>query len=120
MADYYRRCHATLFTAFNEDQGLTPLEAGTHGKPVVAVNRGGPTEILRHEVSALLAEPEPMAFCTAMESLAGDPALARRLGAGGAERCKLFTWEAFVESIDSYLDTLAVDAAVLPARAAIT
>lgn len=107
MADYYRRCHATLFTAFNEDQGLTPLEAGTHGKPVVAVNRGGPTEILRHEVSALLAEPDAPAFCAAMERLADDSALARQLGLGGAERCKLFTWEAFVEAIDSYLDTLA-------------
>ncbi|MEJ2756789.1 MAG: glycosyltransferase, partial [Gammaproteobacteria bacterium] len=26
LCDYYHRCYATLFTAFNEDLGLTPME----------------------------------------------------------------------------------------------
>lgn len=106
MANLYARCYGVLFTAFNEDQGLTPLEGGMHGKPVVAVNRGGPTEILRDGVSGLLVPPDPESFATAMQRLIENPALARSLGLGGAERCKLFTWEAFVESLDSYLDTL--------------
>lgn len=114
MQDYYRRCHATLFTAFNEDQGLTPLEAGTYGKPVVAVNRGGPTEMIRDGVSGYLVEPEPEAFADAMQSLLDDPEHARRLGLGGAERCRLFTWEAFVEKIDAYFDTFQAHSASHP------
>lgn len=114
MQDYYRRCHATLFTAFNEDQGLTPLEAGTYGKPVVAVNRGGPTEMIRDGVSGYLVEPEPEAFADAMQSLLDHPERARQLGLAGAERCRQFTWEAFVEKIDAYFDALQARSASAP------
>ena len=36
MRDYYDRCAVTLLTAFNEDLGLTPMEAMARGKPVIA------------------------------------------------------------------------------------
>jgi glycosyltransferase involved in cell wall biosynthesis len=106
MEALYQRCHAVLFTPFNEDQGLTPLEAGMHGKPVIAVNRGGPTETVIHERTGLLVEPDPNAFAKAMVTLASDQSYARRLGEAGLERSRLFTWEAFVSRIDNYLDTL--------------
>jgi glycosyltransferase involved in cell wall biosynthesis len=104
MDDLYARCHATLFTAFNEDQGLTPLEAAAHGKPVVAVNRGGPTETVLHGETGLLEVPEPGPFSRAMEALATDPARARAMGRRAAERAKLFTWGEFVERVDRYFD----------------
>ena len=107
MASLYRRCHAVLFTAFNEDQGLTPLEAGMHGKPVVAVNRGGPTEMVIHGVSGLLSEPEPGPFSEAMEALMVNPDEARRMGQGGVKQGRAFTWDAFVQKLDDYLDSLA-------------
>lgn len=106
MEDLYRRCHALLFTAFNEDQGLTPLEGATKGKTVVAVNRGGPTETVVHGHTGLLVEPEPQAFAQAMGQLVANPALNRRLGAAALEHCRQFTWSAFVERIDCYLDEL--------------
>ncbi len=106
MEALYRRCYAVLFTPFNEDQGLTPIEAGMHGKPVIAVNRGGPTETVVHEVTGLLVEPQASAFADAMARLACDPTLARRLGEAGLERSRLFTWGHFVDRIDDYLDSL--------------
>jgi len=114
MEALYRRCHAVLFTPFNEDQGLTPLEAGMHGKPVIAVNRGGPTETVVHEGTGLLVEPEAAAFAQAMLRLAKHPLDARRLGKAGLERSGLFTWERFVARIDDYLDTLHASAAPAP------
>lgn len=107
MHDYYRRCYGVLFTAFNEDQGLTPLEAGMHGKPVIAVNCGGPTEILRDGVSGYLVSPDVVSFGDAMKNILDHPADARRLGLGGAERCRQFTWDAFVDSIDRHFDLIA-------------
>jgi glycosyltransferase involved in cell wall biosynthesis len=104
MSELYRRCHAVLFTAFNEDLGLTPLEAGMHGKPVVAVNRGGPTETVRDGVSGYLVEPDPAAFSAAMERLAVDPGEAKRLGRQGVDQSRQFTWDLFVEKIDGYFD----------------
>ena len=44
LPDLYEGCTALLFTAFNEDSGLTPLEAMAAGRAVIAVNRGGPRE----------------------------------------------------------------------------
>ncbi|MBY0588209.1 glycosyltransferase [bacterium] len=106
MEKLYRECYGVLFTAFNEDLGLTPLEGMAKGKPPIAVNRGGPTEIVAHEVTGLLADPEPAAFAKAMTRLANDRALADRFGQAGVERSKLFTWDKFVAQIDQAVEQL--------------
>lgn len=105
MKHYYRRCYAVLFAAFNEDLGITPMEAGMFGKPVIAVNRGGPREIVVHEQTGLLVEPKVEAFCSAMSRLLVEPDEALRMGISNFDRSKLFTWERFVDSIDGYFDT---------------
>ena len=106
MRDYYRRCYAVLFAAFNEDLGITPMEAGTFGKPTVAVNRGGPREIIVHEHTGLLVEPEVDAYCAAITRLVAEPDEAIRMGVENFNRSELYTWDKFVESIDSYFDSL--------------
>jgi glycosyltransferase involved in cell wall biosynthesis len=106
MREHYRACHAVLVTAFNEDLGITPLEAGAHGKPVIAVNRGGPRETVVHEETGLLVEPDAAEMAGAMSRLVDDPPLATRLGAGNYERSARFTWDAFVERIDARLDRM--------------
>ena len=104
MHELYRVCHAVLLTAFNEDLGITPIEAGAFGKPVIAVDRGGPREVVVDGETGLLVEPDAEAFAQALARLAGDPALASRLGAANYERSALFTWDRFVESIDRWFD----------------
>ena len=37
LIDLYARCKSLIFTAFDEDLGLTPMEAIASGKPFVAV-----------------------------------------------------------------------------------
>ena len=107
MRELYRRCYALLLTAFNEDLGLTPLEAMMVGKPVIAVRRGGPTEIVSDGETGLLADCRAEAFCQAMRRLADNPQLAEEMGRAGLERARLFTWERFVGKIDAYFDRLA-------------
>jgi glycosyltransferase involved in cell wall biosynthesis len=104
MQDYYRVCHAVLLTAFNEDLGITPIEAGAFGKPVIAVDRGGPREVVVRDETGLLVEPDEQAFAEALSKLASDLVLASRLGAANYERSALFTWDRFVESIDRWFD----------------
>lgn len=106
MRDMYRRCYTLLFTAFNEDLGLTPLEAMTCGKPSIAVNRGGPVEVVADGTTGILAEPTPEAFCAAMAELLADPARVRAMGVAGAERAKSFTWDRFLGSLDDYVDRI--------------
>lgn len=106
MRDYYRRCYSVLFTAFNEDLGITPIEAGVYGKPVIAVNRGGPREIVVDGETGFLVEPQAEAFCAAMQQLVGDFEAAVKMGRANFDRSELYTWDKFVEAIDDYFDQL--------------
>jgi glycosyltransferase involved in cell wall biosynthesis len=104
MHDYYGRCAAVLFTAFNEDLGLTPMEAMAHGKSVIAVNRGGPQEVVEHQVTGYLVDADPGRFCAAMQQLTADDSRLRAMGRAGLERVRRFTWEKFVNDLDDLLE----------------
>jgi glycosyltransferase involved in cell wall biosynthesis len=104
MQDYYAGCTAVLFTAFNEDLGLTPMEAMARGKAVIAVNRGGPREVVEHEVTGYLVEGDSDSFAGAMGRLVADAARLSAMGLAGLERVKRFTWERFVGDLDDVLD----------------
>src|SRR5207249_3911779 len=69
----YDRATALLFPSLNEDWGIVPLEAMAFGKPVLAVNRGGPTESIADGKTGLLLDPTPRAFAEQMAYLAGHP-----------------------------------------------
>jgi glycosyltransferase involved in cell wall biosynthesis len=70
LIDLYQRCIGVLFPAQNEDWGLVPLEAMACGKPVIAVNRGGPTESLLHGETGFLVPDRPQDFAAALTLLA--------------------------------------------------
>jgi glycosyltransferase involved in cell wall biosynthesis len=99
-------CLCVLYPAFNEDWGLVPLESMAFGKPVIAVNRGGPEETVVDGVTGYLVDPTPEAFAGAMERLADDPELVRRLGAAARPRAELFDWARFAEKLDRQVDQL--------------
>ena len=108
----YAQCCAVLFTPLNEDLGIVPLESMAFGKPVIAVNRGGPTETIQHEVQGFLEEPTPEAFADRMAELYFDPARARAMGRLGFQHARLFSWDHFVGRIDDLLEEIAgVDSA---------
>jgi len=106
MRTLYDRCSAGLFTAFNEDWGLVPVELMAAGKPVLAVDAGGPRESVLDDQTGYLEPDDAAAFARRMVTLGNNTALARKLGAAGAERARLFTWEAFVAGLDDSIDRL--------------
>lgn len=106
MKALYTSAHAVLAPAFNEDFGLTPIEAMAMGRPVIASDRGGFRETVVDGLTGLLVEPEPEAFAAGLMRLAEDPALARRLGAAGPARAAQFTWARFVSTIDDALEAI--------------
>lgn len=105
MFQLYQNCYGTLFTAFNEDLGLTPMEAMAQAKPVIAVNRGGPTEVVVHNETGLLVNADENSFSVAIQLLASDPELAKKFGKAGLERVKNYTWQAFVDQFDDVIDS---------------
>jgi glycosyltransferase involved in cell wall biosynthesis len=107
MRDLYRRCTAFLFTPFNEDLGIIPIEAMASGKPVIAVNRGGPCETVLDGETGFLVPDTPAAFADCMIRLAKDPALARRMGAAGPAQAARFGWDQFVAGFDKAVERTA-------------
>lgn len=102
----YRSSYCLLFPSLNEDWGMTPIEAMGFGKPVIAVNQGGPAESIIDGQTGFLVKPEPGDFADAMVRLVDDPDLTKRLGEAGFRHVQKYDWSLFVERFDSYLSSL--------------
>ena len=100
----YSSCYAVLNTTLNEDWGVVPIEANAYGKPVIAVNRGGPAESQIDGETGFLVPAEPEALADVMAVLAANEHLARRMGRTGRERVSRFDWSHFVGRIDDVVE----------------
>ncbi len=70
-----------------EGFGLVVLEAMALGVPVIAINAGGPCEIVEPGVTGLLTPPKDShQLASALQQLLTDPPLRQRFGSAGAER----------------------------------
>jgi glycosyltransferase involved in cell wall biosynthesis len=87
VADLYASADVIVNPArFNEPFGRVPFEAAIAGKPAVVTRVGAIPELLHHEQSALIVDPEdPRALAEAVVRVLEDPALARTLVDGATE-----------------------------------
>jgi len=102
MLDLYGRCRAVYFGGYDEDYGYVPLEAFFAAKPVIVhSDAGGPLEFVRHGENGHVVAPEPVPLAAAMDSLAGDPVLAERLGRRGRQDVLDLdlSWDHVIESL---------------------
>ena len=106
LHDLIDRSTAVLCTTPNEDWGIVPLEAMAFGKPVISVNRGGPTESVLDGRTGFLCEESPRAFAEAMATLAAEEGLQASMSAAARQRSERYHWRNFVEPIDAYIDEL--------------
>ena len=107
LKQLYSESTAVLFSAINEDYGFIPLESMSSSKPIISVNEGGPKEtILNNKTGFLINSPAEMA--EKMSILAGDKALAERMGREGRKVVeRRYSWEAFFEKLDPLLEKVA-------------
>jgi len=89
-----------------EPFGLVLLEALAVRRPVVAVARGGPAEIVEDGVTGRLApDASPEGLAAALRTLVDDPGARARMGERGRELVLArFTTERFVRAVRSGLD----------------
>jgi len=82
--DIYRELDVVVAPAVNEAFGMTIVEAGAYGLPVVAARSGGFSELVLDGTTGLLFDATDLeAFVAALEKLITDPALRNRLGRAG-------------------------------------
>ena len=84
-----RAAQVAALPSVAEPFGLAVLEAMAQAKPVVAVDAGGPPEIVRAGETGLLVPPsDPTAFADALETLLANPPRAAQMGDAGFARLR--------------------------------
>ena len=102
------RAACVIYTPLAEPFGLVPLEAMAAARPVIAVNRGGPTETIVHGQTGWLADPRPEAFADVLARVLADPTAARRMGHAGWRHVHTrFSRRAFGDRLEASLRSLA-------------
>jgi glycosyltransferase involved in cell wall biosynthesis len=93
-------CLGVVYTPYDEDYGYVTLQAFLAGKPVITTtDAGGVLEWVEDDVTGLVVEPTAEAIGAAADRLAGDPALAARLGANGKARADALDWPSVVDAL---------------------
>jgi glycosyltransferase involved in cell wall biosynthesis len=100
LVTLYAGCRAVVYAPFDEDYGYVTLQAYYAAKPVItASDSGGVLEWVDDGVTGLVTDGSPEAVADAIDRLAGDDALARRLGQAGQARVADLGWHAVVERL---------------------
>jgi glycosyltransferase involved in cell wall biosynthesis len=103
VAEEMRSAHLFCLPSVRESGGAVVLEAMACGLPVMAVNYGGPAEIVDDSVGHLLTVdgPEPLIedMVRSFRDMARDPAAWMRRGLAGCQRAQnLYSWDAKIEA----------------------
>jgi glycosyltransferase involved in cell wall biosynthesis/predicted metal-dependent phosphoesterase TrpH len=99
LARAYASADVFLFASATETFGQVILEAQASGLPVVAVDRGGPTCLIDHGETGLLAAPEVNALADAVISLTTAPMLHERVRRGALAGVRGRSWEAALDRL---------------------
>ncbi len=100
LVDLYAGALAVVYAPSDEDYGYVTLQAFRAGKPVItAKDSGGVLEWVTDGVTGLVTDGSPEGIGAAIDRLAGDRALAERMGAAGLARVKDLSWEPVVREL---------------------
>ena len=101
LAAVYASADVFCFPSETDTFGQVVLEAQASAVPVLAVDAGGPRELIRDGVDGLLRPARADALAEALLALADSRALRRRLGRAARRSVEQRTWERALERLAS-------------------
>jgi glycosyltransferase involved in cell wall biosynthesis len=99
---FMRTLDVFVLPSFAEGTSKSVIEAMAHGLPIITTNVGGSPDLLTAETGILIPPGDSSALADAMQQLAADPALRKRMGQAARERyLKLFAPDAVLSMLVS-------------------
>jgi glycosyltransferase involved in cell wall biosynthesis len=120
VAPYYSFFDAFVLPSANEGTPVSAIESLASGRPVVATGVGGTPDVVEHGADGILVRVGDVdAIADALERLAQDPELRRRLGEHGRARVvPRYRVERLVDDVDAlYRELLSEKGLPLPVPA---
>ena len=100
LVELFAGALAVVYAPIEEDYGYVTLQAFRAGKPVITTeDSGGVLEWVEDGVTGLVTENSPEALGAAIESLASNKKLARRMGAEARDRVASLSWGPVVDKL---------------------
>ncbi len=100
VLSYYAGCRAVFFAPFQEDYGFVTGEAFSCKKPVITTtDSGGPSEIVEHNGSGYVLDPDPRSIAAKFDELAEDQDLSIKMGEKGFEFISRITWRDTIDKL---------------------
>jgi len=101
---FMRTLDVFVLPSFAEGTSKSIIEAMAHGLPIITTSVGGSPDLLTPEAGILIPPGDSAALADAMQCLAADPALRKRMGQAARERyLKLFAPHAVLSMlVDTY------------------
>lgn len=121
LSTYYRAADVCLVPSRSESFGLVALEAAACGVPVVASAVGGLLTLVEHSRSGYLVDGrDPDDYAAWIDTILGDPVLARRLSVSAAGRARTYTWISSAARLRRLYQDLSANDVVLCGESAIS
>jgi hypothetical protein len=92
LQELYAQCSMCIYTPAREPFGMVPLEAAAAGKPLVVSEGSGCSEVLDASC-ARFVPPQPEQIAQAIQEIAANANLARRMGEAGRAIARHYTWD---------------------------
>lgn len=107
VPEWMQAMNVIVHASDHEPFGIVVIEAMALGKPVIAGNAAGPTEIITPEVNGLLTPyGDVPALAQAVLRYLDDPTFAGRMGAAARERAQEFSTRRYAHNLISALQDL--------------
>lgn len=95
-----------VFPSITETQGIVIAEAMAAGVPAVAVNKMGPTDIIKDGVDGYLTDLKVDEFAGKIEKLLEDNDLRKKMGQAATKNIEQFSVEACAKKMESLYERL--------------
>jgi glycosyltransferase involved in cell wall biosynthesis len=112
----YAGCRYLAFLPYEEEFGLTALEAMAGAKPVLASRQGALPELVQDGQTGFLVETAEE-FAAAAGRLSSDDSLCQALGEQGQRAARAYSWERFALEIERACGEVVDSAVGHPGRA---